>query len=628
MCGIAGLLNNKIIKEEVTSVVEKMIDAVIWRGPDDKGVQTVKVGDSIIGLAHRRLSILDLSNRGHQPMGFADGRYTIVYNGEIYNYKTIREELTKKGHVFMSDCDTEVVLHACAEYGVNDAVSKFNGMWAFAFVDKDRGVITLSRDRLGVKPLYYTYADFVFSFSSDIRSFYEIPDFKKDINQKALHGYLWNMYIPAPYSIIDGVFKIPPGCNLEYNIENGEIRVNRYWNARNIKQVYEGEYKDYVSEIETLLTDSVKLRLEADVPVGVFLSGGIDSSVVSALAQKESNAKINTYSIGFDEKENDDAEVASQVAKILGTNHKELYCTQQDALNIIESIPDAFAEPFADNSQIPTMLLSRMTREHVTVALSGDGGDELFLGYPIYISRNALFEKRSKLGITAILGNAAAKILPLYNHNRWRMEKFYNASSVTNGVYLEYITAHRMISSLFDKTEGVLEEIELYGGNYYEAEGLGMMRSLNLQSIEFGLSDDMLTKVDRASMFYSLECRCPILDYRVAEVAIEAPTEYNLHNGQLKAPLKDILYKYVPREIVERPKSGFGVPINKWIHSDLNEIVNDNLSSGLIKKQGVFSTVGIERFVKEFNKRKNPNLDRIAYSLLIFQLWWKRYLDI
>lgn len=625
MCGIAGLISKRKKKEEITALIDHMIDAAAWRGPDDKGLQTVLLSNAVAGLAHRRLSILDLSERGHQPMQFSEGRYTIVYNGEVFNYKSIRDELVTRGHAFASDCDTEVVLHACVEYGVENAVSKFNGMWAFALLDRDKGVVTLSRDRLGVKPLYYAGTADGFTFASDMRSFYTIPDLEKQINFDALHGYLWNMYVPAPLTMLHGVYKVPPGSNLQYDIGRGEIKESKYWNPRAIRRRTDGSYEDYVGEVEGLLTDSVKLRLEADVPVGVFLSGGIDSSIISALAQKESGNQISTYSIGFSEKENDDAKVALEVARILGTNHKELYCTQQDALELIESIPDAYAEPFADNSQIPTMLLSRMTREHVTVALSGDGGDELFLGYPSYVSKKDLLQGRQKLGILASLMNAAAKALPIYDHTRWKLEKFYNASSVTNVINLEYVTAHRLLGSLFDASRSVVGGIELYGGDHYEKARIGMIRSLDLQTIEYGLPDDMLTKVDRASMFYSLECRCPMLDYRVAEAAISAPTEYNLHEGRLKAPLKDILYKYVPREIVDRPKSGFGVPINKWLHADLKDLVNDNLSLELIKRQEIFDLEGMRRFVKEFNRQNNPNLDRIAYTLLVFQLWWKRY---
>lgn len=627
MCGIAGFFSRKINKEKMTTIMNRMIDTVIWRGPDDKGVQVIPLGDAVVGLAHRRLSIIDLSERGHQPMEYANGRYSIVYNGEIYNYKVLREQLISKGHVFTSDCDTEVVLHACIEYGVDAAVSRFNGMWAFALFDREKGTITLSRDRLGVKPLYYINNSDGFMFASDMCSLYEVPGFEKSINYEALHGFLWNMYVPAPYTILNNVNKLSPGCNLEFSVKNTKIKRKKYWDVRGLKRGFDDSYEDFISDIEELLTDSVKIRLEADVPVGVFLSGGIDSSIVCALAQRESGTQVNTYSIGFTEKENDDAKVAIQVAKVLGTNHKELYCTQQDALELIEIIPDAYSEPFADNSQIPTMLLSRMTKEHVTVALSGDGGDELFLGYPSYVSKNALLKKRKKLGGAAQLINIAAKVLSIYDHKRWKLEKFHNASSVTNVINLEYITAHNLINSIFNSKYVETDGIKMYGGNYYEEAGLSVTEGLDLQTLEYGLPDDMLTKVDRASMFYSLECRCPILDYRVAEAAVGAPIEYNLHDGKLKAPLKDILYKYVPKRIVDRPKSGFGVPINRWLHADLNEIVNDNLSSLFIKRQGIFDSVGMERFVKEFNRQNNPNLDRIAYTLLMFQLWWKRYCD-
>lgn len=627
MCGIAGLIGKQKSEDAVKGVINRMIDAAKWRGPDGKGLFVNRIGDFTVGLAHRRLSILDLSERGKQPMSFADGRFVLTYNGEIYNYKEIRDELIKRGHIFLSDCDTEVVLHSCVEFGVEQAVSKFNGMWAFAFFDRDAGTVTLSRDRLGVKPLYYMIAQDCFAFASDLRAFFELPDFDKTINYAALHGYLWNMYVPTPYSIFKNVSKLSQGSILEYNICEKRETIRKYWDVDSIKVDFGGTYGEYVDKVEKLLYESIRLRLEADVPVGVFLSGGIDSSVIASLAQNQAERKINTYSIGFLEKENDDAKVAAEVAKILGTDHHELYCTQKDALELIQQISEAYSEPFADNSQIPTMLLSRMTKEHVTVALSGDGGDEFFVGYPSYVRNKRLLLQRKWTGIMAPALRGLSSRLNIYDHRKWMIDKFYNANSITGIIHLDYVTAKDLIESILPIGLSRQDIISQYGGDNYEKKGLDTVRAAVLQSIQYGLADDMLTKVDRASMFYSLECRCPLLDYRVAECSLSVPNHYNLHGGVLKAPLKDILYRYVPREVVDRPKSGFGVPINTWLHGELNELVSDNLADDLIKRQGIFEPVGIKKLVNEFNRQRNPILDRIAYTLLVFQLWWKTYCD-
>ncbi len=627
MCGIAGMVRKQQSEDKIKDILDRMVDAAIWRGPDGKGIYITDSQNFTVGLAHRRLSILDLSDRGNQPMILADGRYALTYNGEIYNYKEIKEELLRKGHTFFSDCDTEVVLHACAEFGVEHAVAKFNGMWSFAFYDRDAGTITLSRDRLGVKPLYYMSTKDGFAFASDLRSFFELPNFDTALNKAALHGYLWNMYIPAPYSIFEGVSKLSQGSVLEYNIYEQREMIRKYWDVGSVHVDFKGSYEEYVHTIEELLAESVAIRLVADVPVGMFLSGGIDSSVITALAQRQSEKVLNTYSIGFFDKENDDAKIASEVAKILGTNHKELYCTQKDALSLIQKIPEAYSEPFADNSQIPTMLLSQMTREHVTVALSGDGGDEFFIGYPSYVSNRKQLLFRKLTGISDPLFRLISSRINRYDHNKWVIDKFLNAKDITSIIHLNYITANDLINSIFPINLSSRENMRIYGGDYHLMKGADIVRSSVSQSIQYGLTDDMLTKVDRASMYYSLECRCPILDYRVAECALSVPTSYNLHAGILKAPLKDILYQYVPRKVVERPKSGFGVPINKWLHGELKEIVNDNLSEERIKRQGIFDPEGIQKFAEEFNRQNNPILDRIAYTMLIFQLWWETYLD-
>lgn len=630
MCGIAGFVSKENTISYINSAINNMIDAVYWRGPDYKGTYTDIFNDYIIGLAHRRLSILDLSSNGNQPMLFNDKQYALIYNGEIYNYKKLKNELILKGHSFKSNCDSEVVLHALIEYGVENACSKFNGMWAFAFFDKKNATISLSIDRMGIKPLYYFKNDKNFVFSSDLRSLYLLKEVPKSINITALQCYLWNMYIPSPYTIINDVFKIESGSILVYNLLDNTITKSKYWNIYDIKSTSSINYNDYVANVEKLLQDAVNIRLEADVPVGVFLSGGIDSSLVSIFAANQLKKRINTFSISFKEKNDDDGKYASQIAKIISSNHTELVCTQSDALDLIEQIPKAYSEPFADNSQIATMLLCKLTKEHVDVALSGDGADELFIGYPTYIDNCKIQTIRNKYNLIINKAYSIVKLLNLskYNYLSWKINKLYNANSNKNIINLSCITACELINSLFLNANISENEISnLYYGKNEKYNNLNLIETSVLQSIEYGLKDDMLTKVDRASMYYSLEARCPFLDYRIVECALSVPYSYNIKNGVLKSSLRDILSKFVPKEIIYRKKSGFGVPISKWLHSDLTELVNVYTDLYFIKKQNIFDYKGINELVYEFYKQKNPILDRIIYSLLMFQLWWEEYFN-
>lgn len=630
MCGISGWIGNGK-RDKVQKALNRMADAVLWRGPDGKGIYIDETDEGIVGLAHRRLSIVDLSDNGKQPMTGGNGRYALTYNGEVYNYRDLRGKLEKKAHHFISDCDTEVVLHACMEWGVEEAASKFNGMWGFAFYDREDGTITLCRDRLGVKPLYYTKTDHYFSFASDIRSIHSCTGQAMTIDVKALHGYLWNMYIPSPYSIYKEVQKVPPGGIVKYSIKNKCIMKGRYWDLPQCGAGQAGiSYKEYLYGVKKTLTEAVQLRMVADVPVGVFLSGGVDSSLIAAISQQYSESGIKTFSIGFSDKENDDARFALEAAQRLGTSHTQLYCSAADARTLIQNIPVAYSEPFADNSQIPTMLLSKLTRQYVTVALSGDGGDEFFVGYPYYIDNVRIGRMAFLL---RLLSTPARKlvdsVLPLYSHKRWKIDKLGSIRNTTALLNRDYVTAAALINSLlpgsyrnFDNRQ-LQEYLFYYGGCEYE--GRKVLDASLRHSIHYGLTDDMLVKVDRGSMFYSLEVRSPFLDCQVVEAAMQIPFSYKIPKLRLKAILKDILSDYLPDEIINRPKSGFGVPINTWIHGEWNEMINDYLCDSFIKRQGIFDPSGMLSFVNELNKRRNPILDRLGYTLLVFQLWWEKY---
>lgn len=630
MCGISGYISNCISSEGMRIIIDGMIDMIRWRGPDGRDTKVIPERGFVVGLGHCRLSILDLSNNGKQPMSSENGRYTITYNGEIYNYRDIRKSLENAGYKFRSNCDTEVVLRACQEWGVTNAVNKLNGMFAFALYDREINEVILVRDRLGVKPLYYTKIGKGFAFTSDIRAFYQIPDFSKDINFKALYGYLWNMYIPAPLTIYEHVSKVEPGKIVRYSIGKADIQEESYWSIENITP-RNITYDEYLEELKSLLVDSVKIRMEADVPVGIFLSGGVDSSLVASLAQNCCTGQIDTYCIGFREKHNDDAAIAEEVARHLGTNHHQLFCTEKDAIDYIEKIPVAYSEPFADNSQIPTMLLSRLAGEHVTVSLSGDGGDEIFAGYPCYLNAG----KREKTRyISKIMDRNVRKIADtmwsIYDHKRWLVDKFCNAYSLKNILTLDFITSFNILNSFIsDRARAVkLAEGVLPYYSYLDTDRITDAVSASItNSIKVSLPDDMLAKVDRASMFFSHEVRSPLIDYRIVELSYSVPLGYKIKRDQLKAPLKQLLSSYVPANIIDRPKSGFGVPINSWLHGKLNTLVNDNLSHDFLQRQGLFDSKGVERFLIEFNSGRNVILDRIAYTFLIFQLWWREYID-
>lgn len=631
MCGIAGFIKKRNASlESYGQIAKRMVDAIRWRGPDASDDKIWANGDKVVAFAHCRLSVMDLSDNGKQPMETIDGQYSITFNGEIYNHGEIKKELEKLGYAFKSTCDTEALLYACVEWGVEATASKCNGMFAFAFYDRAREQVYLCRDRMGVKPLYYYVRDGQLAFASDLRALMALPDFIKKIDRRMVYGFLWNMHVPAPYTVFHGAYKLESGTCLRYDIKTGRIDKERFWEiGRQMSASDKGDddYFAFREDIKRQLKDAVKVRLEADVPVGVFLSGGIDSSLVSALAQEAAERRISTYSIGFREKSNDDALYARCVSKILGTDHTEVYCTESDALDLIEHIPKAYSEPFSDNSLLPTMLLSRLTKEHVTVALSGDGGDELFVGYPSYLTQHKLYRLHNLAKIWAKTGGwIAKKMMSMYSHNRWKSDKFSNATSAENIKILDFITAMRILDSILPMSEN--EELyafekHMYSGSARESESF--LTQAVMQSMEVGLQDDMLVKVDRASMYYSLEIRCPMLDYRVVEKAVAAPFAFKCKDGSLKAPLKDILSDYVPMEIINRPKMGFGMPVDEWLHGKWSEIVKDYLSRDYITRQGIFSPEGIERFVKEFMKRRNPALNKIAFSILMFQLWWDEY---
>ncbi|MCR5739233.1 MAG: asparagine synthase (glutamine-hydrolyzing) [Lachnospiraceae bacterium] len=626
MCGICGYVSKNFISYEA---LVSMTDSMEKRGPDGHGFWQDRIDGKYVGLGHRRLSIFDLSDNGKQPMMSEDERISITYNGEIYNFIEIRKELENIGYRFSSKCDTEVILKAYSEWGTA-SFARFNGMFAFAILDRSRNMLIICRDRLGVKPLYYGVSDNGVYFASDMSAIMRYPEFEHRLNTDALHYYLWNMYIPAPLSIFEGVRKVQPGQFIEYDIGDGSLRTETWWHPYDVfaRGPLSLSKDDWIGRIEDLLADSVNIRMRADVPVGLFLSGGIDSSLVAAMACKI-GGDVKTFSIGFEEKEYDEGGYAREIASYLGTDHQSLYCSINDARELIREIPKAYSEPFADNSQIPMLLLSRMTSDHVTVALSGDGGDEMFGGYPNVLNLFSMYRKRYLYrGAGSVLG-LAGKILgkDMYSYDHWRSAKAKNIRSAKRARHLDYYTAAEIIDTILnnnDKKSSVVDamtdEME------YGLPDADFRDQMLLKDIRYGLPDDMLTKVDRATMFCSLEARCPILDYRIVEEAIRMPLDVKYSNGNLKFILKSILEKKIPREMIDRPKRGFGIPINAWLREE--SFINGFMSffdGTFIREQGLFNADGMERLMNAFFSNPSPILDRIIWNYVIFQMWWEEY---
>lgn len=620
MCGIVGFLHKKHIAE---ADLIRMNRSIEYRGPDDEGYFLENIGDAYqLGLGHKRLSILDLSSAGHQPMFSDDGNIIIVYNGEIYNFKEIRDDLIQKGYSFFSETDTEVIIKSYQQWGIG-CLNKFNGMFAFALYDKVKQELYLARDRIGIKPLYYHTENGDLVFSSELKPLMEYPGFKKTIDFNALNMYLFHGYITAPLSIFEKTYKLEPGKYLKF--KDGKISCEDYWSLgdkfrnRNVQVKSE---KEYIQELDDLLSSSVQYRMISDVPLGAFLSGGIDSSTVVAIMQKLSGNKTKTFTIGFHEKSYNEATYAKEVANILGTEHQELYVSIEETKNLIRSIPDFYDEPFADSSQLPTFLVSKLAREKVTVSLSGDGGDELFCGYTSYntdlrYSRykplaKALHSINALLPIEKILAGINRKLIKL--PYLYKDENIINFGYLYSSYYLDFLVKNspyqidQKYFGLMELTENIQEKHMLLDMNTY-------------------LPDDILAKVDRASMAVSLEARVPILDHRVIEFALSLPHQMKVKDGVYKYLLKQVLHKYVPKEIMERPKWGFGIPVLTWLHNDLYYLIETYLGEEFITKQDIFSMSKVKQLLTGFQK-KDRYFHRLIWHLIVFQMWWEKYINL
>lgn len=616
MCGICGYVGPKRLTEEQ---LWKMNNTMRHRGPDDGGVWQYGSHGREVGLAQRRLSILDLSELGHQPMVSGDGRYVVVFNGEIYNFMEIRAQLEQKGHRFRSSCDTEVILYAYAEWG-DDMFARFNGMFAIALYDREQDRLILARDRIGKKPLYYYTEGGHFVFASELKPIMQYPFFNKKVDRDVLNHYMCNKYLAAPLCIFEHTYKMLPGTFLEYR--DGEIRRHRYWNL--LKQYHRGvsgQLRDFGAckdAVKAVLRDAVAARLVADVPVGTFLSGGIDSTLVTAVAREIKESPVNTYSIGFYDEKRNEAPFSAAIAKYLGTNHHEHYVEEQDIFAMIRNLPYYYDEPFSDSSQLPTMLVSQYASRDITVSLSGDGGDELFCGYKLYDM--AWVAQR-----VDFMGGIASRI-PGMDAFRKKMPPelcaFIGNRDPDTKVQL-------FIDVMTDEVGRILgrhaDNIKYRHEKYLKMPDW-QERKMLLDMLTY-LPDDILAKTDRASMKYSLEVRCPLLDYRVIEESFRIPHRYKYRQFDKKYILKEITYDYVPRELLDRPKKGFGVPLQKWLRTVLKDEVARYADAGILRRQDIFVPHAVQELIAKQRKSDRIIYSSILWSFYVFQKWYQMYIE-
>jgi asparagine synthase (glutamine-hydrolysing) len=648
MCGLTGFFQLRALGSEAyTETVQRMADTLLHRGPDDEGVWVDEVAG--IALAHRRLSILDLSPAGHQPMESASGRYVIAFNGEIYNHMNLRSALDKTGAGeaalinWRGHSDTETLLAGFDAWGIRGTVERCVGMFAFAVWDRKERVLTLGRDRLGEKPLYYGRQGASFIFGSELKALKAHPSFQADIDRSALSLFMRHSYIPAPYSIYRGICKLPPGYLLAVSTERPEPVIEAYWSLTDVaesgcRSAQGRSPQDLTNELEYLLKSAVRQQMMADVPLGAFLSGGIDSSTVVALMQAQSDRPVKTFTIGFNEDGYNEAVHAKAVAYHLGTDHTELYVTPQQALDVIPKLPNLYCEPFADSSQIPTFLVSQLAKQHVTVSLSGDAGDELFGGYNRYVLGQKLWGKLSRLpvglraaaasGIRALSPGTWNSILSPFQAlapNSSRLinigDKLHKAAGVLaarriDDLYLSLLTYWNPEELVLDGREPAT----FLNGRSPTLSGLDeVQRMMALDAMTY-LPDDILVKVDRAAMGVSLESRVPFLDHRVVEFAWQIPQSMKLRNGVGKWILREVLYRYVPKQLIERPKMGFGVPIDVWLRGPLKDWAETLLDESRLRREGFFNPAPIRTKWAEHLSGKR-NWQYLIWSVLMFQAW-------
>jgi len=613
MCGICGFISTRKMSDETLT---KMNDTMIHRGPNDSGCLVVPMNNGcVVGLAHRRLSVIDLSVKGHQPMFSNDQKIIVVFNGEIYNFKKLREEL-KATYIFQSNCDTEVVIAAYQQWG-EECFTRFDGMFAIAIYDVDNEKLVMARDRLGKKPLFYYYKDNTIVFASELKAIMQFDDFKKSVRTDVIGEFLYHRYIQGENTIFESVYKLLPGHILVY--QNKKIEKKEYWSVGKSfatqSQIVQKDYTQARQIIKDTIENAVLKRMEADVPIGLFFSGGIDSTIVAAVMQKYSKKAVQTYTIGFNEEGYNEAQYAKEIAEYLGTQHEEKYIDEGMMLQLVKDLPKYFDEPLADPASIPTMLLSSLAQPNATVVLTGDGGDEFFCGYQQYEN----VEKILKLDkLRAILPNKEI----LYG-KKWTSKLYAiknNDNDLCKTQWVNGLDASIVDGMLLDNAS---IELRYLIEDRFVADD--WIRKRMLIDTVTTLPDCFLVKTDRATMAYSLEARCPLLDIELLEKTYQLPIEYLKNGNQRKYMLKDILSDYLPKELYERPKKGFMVPIVKWLQGELNWQLKVFTDETRLKKQGIFNAEYINKMIWEL-ERDNKYARIIGsylWSFFVFQSWYQ-----
>ena len=634
MCGIAGYIGET---KNPSDCLTKMAQAINHRGPDSNGLWIDQEG---IGLAHTRLSILDLSTAGHQPMHSVSGNYVLIFNGEIYNHKYLRSELESiSNRNWLGHSDTETLLASIEEWGIEDTLAKVKGMFAIALWDKKSKNLFLSCDRIGEKPLYYGWVNEQFVFASELKSIKEFPTFNNEIDRNSLAMFLRFNSIPAPYSIYENIYKLEPGQIVKIDSKSKQIQKNSFWS---IEEAYKngnmnkftGTSKEAVDKLEHLLSSAVSSQMQSDVPLGAFLSGGVDSSTIVALMQSFSNSKVNTFTIGFNSKEFDEAKHAAQVAKYLGTDHYDKYVTDSDALNVIPNLPNIYDEPFADSSQIPTFLVSEFAKQKVTVALSGDAGDELFGGYNRYIFSEktlntilkapSIIKKLISKSIISISEEKWSSLLSSSLNNRFANvgNKIYKMADILSSKSIRDLHL-KLVSQIYNPSEWLKNANEYkskLNDDIVRFEELNSIESMMAYDLISYLPTDILTKVDRAAMSVSLETRIPFLDLDVIEFSASLPIEFKIRNGVSKWALREVLYRHVPKDLIERPKMGFGVPLAEWLRGPLKDWAESLLDEKRLHQEGFFNVEFVrDKWLEHLSGKRNWSYQ--LWNVLMFQAW-------
>lgn len=643
MCGIAGFFDtSRSGNYDLDETISKMNDTIRHRGPDGCG-SWVNKNDGI-ALAQQRLAIIDLSENGKQPMVSQNGRYVVVYNGEIYNHEDIRKQLMGEGLAFKGKSDTEVLLTAIMHFGLEKSLGFLIGMFSFALWDRHLKTLTLARDRLGIKPLYWADMSGAFLFGSELKALREHPKFTTEIDRDAAASYFRHNYIPAPRTIYKNVFKLRPGHTLVIN-SDGRIQDDEYWSLKKVARhgqnnIFAGSDREATDQLEELLTDAISKRMIADVPLGAFLSGGIDSSIVAAIMQKNSRKPVKTFSIGFENPVFNEANHAKEIATHLKTDHTELYVNDNDVRSVIDILPTHYDEPFSDSSQIPTYLVSKLAKEHVTVSLSGDGGDELFAGYNRYLAAAGRIDqifaipKPVRKGLAGILDIMPPAMMTTLNSVAPQNYKLANptnkAEKIARILRGEKSDFYKSLVSHWDQPNqlvlGANEYVSTDWNDHEDLPAANFVEKMAFLDTVTYFPDDILTKLDRASMAVALEARVPLADHRVAAFAWSLPFDMKIRNGTSKWLLREVLYRYVPKKLIDRPKMGFGVPLDDWLRGPLKEWAEDLLNPSTLTSQNILNAKIISQAWQEHQSGRQ-NLGYHLWDILMFQSWHNRWIN-